>query len=306
MPRLLWESTSNVRKKGVVHGHADERARTRVWDIAHANSLEEMDDGSILISLRILSQLVKIHRDTGEIIWRLGGRGANFRIIGDPRGTFIGQHDGRDIGDNKITLFDNHYRIGIGTARAVDYQLEVNATQKIARLVSSFNSGLPSYAIGGYRRLSNANRAISLGFQMKSGYSRGNPFYLEVTDEGESVVEMQFASRNLWAYRTIKAPWIGTPAWPSTALLDDNNKAKTLRLHFSWNGDTRTQKWRIFMGQYDKPVTVVYAEVERKQFEHWVDVPEGAEKCQYFQAVALDAEGKQMSRSSTVETKPCG
>uniref|UniRef100_A0A7S1JLZ1 SbsA Ig-like domain-containing protein n=1 Tax=Vitrella brassicaformis TaxID=1169539 RepID=A0A7S1JLZ1_9ALVE len=77
LPRMLWETPSNV-KDYHIYGHADEGVSGRVWDIAHANALDEMDDGSILISLRFLHQLIKIHRETGEIIWRLGGSGGNF------------------------------------------------------------------------------------------------------------------------------------------------------------------------------------------------------------------------------------
>mmetsp|Transcript_16630 Transcript_16630/g.39893 ORF Transcript_16630/g.39893 Transcript_16630/m.39893 type:complete len:96 (+) Transcript_16630:885-1172(+) len=84
--------------------------------------------------------------------------------------------------------------------------------------------------------------------------------------------------------------------------LDADNKVTILTLHFPWNGDTRTQKWWVVTGQSDDSPTEVHAEVEKKQFEHWVDIPEGAENCKYFHAVAFDDQDEEMNRSQVVAT----
>mmetsp|Transcript_36298 Transcript_36298/g.104125 ORF Transcript_36298/g.104125 Transcript_36298/m.104125 type:complete len:133 (-) Transcript_36298:15-413(-) len=79
--------------------------------------------------------------------------------------------------------------------------------------------------------------------------------------------------------------------------LDADNKVTILTLHFPWNGDTRAQKWRVVTGQSDDSVTEVFAEVDKEQYEHWVDIPEGVSKCQYFRAMAFDDQDEEFNRS---------
>ncbi|CEM31074.1 unnamed protein product [Vitrella brassicaformis CCMP3155] len=102
IPRAFWETPYIV----IRHSGG------RLWDLGHANSLEETDDNGVIVSLRAPSQAIKINRDTGKIEWRLGGESADFKIINDPHGRFIGQHDIRAPGGNRITVFDNAQKGG--------------------------------------------------------------------------------------------------------------------------------------------------------------------------------------------------
>mmetsp|Transcript_13476 Transcript_13476/g.38868 ORF Transcript_13476/g.38868 Transcript_13476/m.38868 type:complete len:351 (+) Transcript_13476:231-1283(+) len=281
-----------------------------MWDLFHSNSLGEAENGSILLSMRRMNQVAKIHRDTGEVLWRLGGKGGDFRIINDNRGQFVGQHDVREIEESQITMFDNSVRNdkSSGSARGLQYQLSFDSDgcPTKARLVNAYDTGIRSFAMGSYRRMANGNGVYCLGLRKNKNGTVGIPFYMEVTIDGEELIRMEWTTPHTFTYRTVKAPWIGTPTWPPKALLDDNNPAKALRLHFSWNGATEVKKWRIVTGESERsPPTEVLVDVEKTQFEHWVEVPDGAEKCQYFQAIALGAEGKEMSRSPVVQTKPC-
>jgi len=304
LPLVLWET--------------EKRARGW-WHLLHANAMEEAHDGHILLSMRRMSQIAKIHRDTGELLWRLGGNGSDFRIVNDAKGQFRGQHDVRDLGTpegkHRISAFDNRLRTINETdtviSRAVEYDLyfDHDGRPTKARLVNEYDTGIRVGAKGSYRRMPNGNGVYCLGVTKKKRKTLGtNPFYIERDSRGRELVRMEWNSRLYrgyhGTYRTVKAPWIGTPAWPPTALLDDNNKANTLRLHFSWNGATEVKTWRIIMGPGGDDMTAV-VEIEKTQFEHWVDVPDGGKKCQYFQAVALNEKGKEMSRSEVVHTKLC-
>src|SRR5260370_38758315 len=63
-------------------------------DFTHANAIDVSADGSFLISLRHLSQVIKVDRSE-SISWRLGGASSDFAFLNDPRGGFSFQHAAR-------------------------------------------------------------------------------------------------------------------------------------------------------------------------------------------------------------------
>lgn len=50
----------------------------------HGNAIELDTDGHLLVSFRNMDEVTKIHRQTGEVLWRLGGKRNQFTFIGDP------------------------------------------------------------------------------------------------------------------------------------------------------------------------------------------------------------------------------
>lgn len=77
-----------------------------VIDYAHGNALERDADGNILLSSRHMDEITKIDRQTGDIMWRLGGKHNQFTFVNDPQ-PFVHQHDVRRLPNGNITLFDN-------------------------------------------------------------------------------------------------------------------------------------------------------------------------------------------------------
>ncbi|MEP7169464.1 MAG: aryl-sulfate sulfotransferase, partial [Bacteroidota bacterium] len=55
-----------------------------VVDWSHSNALEMDTDGNILLSSRHLSEITKINRSTGNVMWRMGGNYNQFTFINDP------------------------------------------------------------------------------------------------------------------------------------------------------------------------------------------------------------------------------
>ena len=49
-----------------------------VWDCYHINSIDEGPDHSLLISMRNMWAIYKIDKETGRIIWQLGGKQNDF------------------------------------------------------------------------------------------------------------------------------------------------------------------------------------------------------------------------------------
>ncbi|MDQ3021249.1 MAG: aryl-sulfate sulfotransferase [Bacteroidota bacterium] len=163
-------------------------------DYVHGNAIELDYDGNLMISSRHLSEITKINRTTGNIIWRLGGVNNQFDFSNDPIG-FSYQHDIRRIPNGNITLFDNGNFHSPQFSRAVEYQIdEIN---KIVTLVWQYrkNPDIYSLAMGSMQRLHNGNTLIGWGWI--------NPTITEVTPAGDIALEMSMP-QNMYSYRVFR------------------------------------------------------------------------------------------------------
>lgn len=158
-------------------------------DYAHCNAVEQDDDGNILVSHRHLDEVTKINRQTGAVIWRLGGQGNEFTFVNDEG--FSLQHDIRRLDDGHITLFDNG-QSARGYSRAVEY--EIDEAAKVITRTWEYHGPFAN-CCGSVQRLPGGNTFISWG--------NGHPTIYEVTPEGEIV----FAADTAFNYRSFKFPW---------------------------------------------------------------------------------------------------
>ncbi|MFI3325765.1 MAG: arylsulfotransferase family protein [Clostridia bacterium] len=74
-------------------------------DYMHFNSVNIAPDGNIICSFRRIDAVIKIDRETSEIIWILGGEGDMFGLTDEQKFSF--QHLAYYSDENTITLFDN-------------------------------------------------------------------------------------------------------------------------------------------------------------------------------------------------------
>jgi hypothetical protein len=102
-------------------------------DLVHANSVQEAPNGDLIVSVRGLNAVIRINRQTGKIVWKLGGTapfepGAkHLAIKGDPFGGPLGQHDARLVG-NRLSMYDNQYLSpGTRPSRGLVYRLNTAA-----------------------------------------------------------------------------------------------------------------------------------------------------------------------------------
>ena len=170
-------------------------------DYVHGNAIEVDYDGNLLISCRHMDEVTKINRQTGDIIWRLGGEHCEnnqFTFINDPIG-FSHQHDIRRLDNGNITVFDNGNLHSPPFSRVPEYQIdEVN---KLAFLVWEYRNDPSSFsfAMGSARRLKNHNTIIGWG----TGTS---PAISEVKPNGEVALFLSIPDTIL-NYRGFKFPW---------------------------------------------------------------------------------------------------
>lgn len=158
-----------------------------LYDVTHANALEVAPDGNILISVRHTDEIIKIDRQTGDIIWRLGGSQSHnndFTYIGDSLNGISHQHAPIILDNGNILIFDNgNSRTGESrVSRAVEYELDEQAM--IATLVWEYRTPENHFSPnrGSVQRLDNGNTLIN--------FVSRQPNIIEVTPEGEIVLEI--------------------------------------------------------------------------------------------------------------------
>ena len=132
----------------------------------HANAIDIDFDGNFIFSNRNLDEITKIHRNTGEIIWRWGGSQNEFNFINDY--PFTHQHSIKSLGDNRYLLYDNgnfssQHTGTINISRGVEYELDTNlmTANKVWEFVHPDSLYTPS--IGSVQRLPNGNTLINFG-----------------------------------------------------------------------------------------------------------------------------------------------
>ena len=157
-------------------------------DYAHVNSIFEDFDGNLIVSARGTSQVAKIDRVSGEVLWRLGGTSNQFTFVDDPYSNLCGQHTASRLESGNILIFDNGQYCWPENAargeltRVVEYELD--AEQMTARLVWSYvHDTAYTIAAGSAQRLENGNTMI--------GWGRGPvTIATEVDADGNKVLEM--------------------------------------------------------------------------------------------------------------------
>lgn len=202
----------------------------------HNNSLWIDDDGNWIISMRHMSQVIKINRTTGEVMWKLGGKSNQFTIVGDRPELaplyFSYQHDARRLPNGNISLFDNGTQHTPQFSRGVEYRLD--ETAKTATMVWDYRH-VPDYYVsiqGGLQTLPNGNRVLGWG----SAASDGAPGITEVDSTGRVVFEAAYP-KQMFVYRATKYPVWPTGRPSATVAINDVLPGET---YSYWRGTQYT------------------------------------------------------------------
>lgn len=135
---------------------------TSAIDYVHGNSLDADTDTTIILSSRNLSEITKINRLNGNIIWRFGGKNNEYSFINDPRG-FSMQHSAVKLENGNLILFDNGVGFNPLYSRGIEYILdEKNLT---AELIDEFRNTPDIYTNikGNIQRTGNGNTIVYWG-----------------------------------------------------------------------------------------------------------------------------------------------
>ncbi|MGY8783548.1 MAG: aryl-sulfate sulfotransferase [Fidelibacterota bacterium] len=167
----------------------------------HGNSIEVDQDLHLLVSNRRSSEILKIDRNTGDVLWYLGGPNNDFTITNDSFNGFSKQHDVRRLSNGNILLFDNGNEHQPPISRVVEYS--VNEINKSINLVWEFYhpEQLLGLAMGSAQRLPNQNTLINWGIVNNNG-----AIITEVDYDKNIVLEIRYPL-GVRCYKVRKEDW---------------------------------------------------------------------------------------------------
>jgi hypothetical protein len=258
------------------------------YDYFHANSVGLDADGHLLISARHTWCCYKVNKETGKVMWRLGGKKSDFPLTGNA--TFSWQHDFRRLRNGGYSLFDN----GAGITKEREYSrgliLKLDEGARTATFVSEFvhPDKLSAPTQASFRELSDGGFFVGWG-QM--------PHFTEHNPDGTVRLAGHLPTDNQ-SYRAYKSDWAGVPLdQPALGLRVEGGNVV---VSASWNGATKVVKWRARAGGQPRALTQAAVEANRTGFETTLTIPGMAE---YVVVDALDATGKVLGTSSAIPVR---
>lgn len=179
------------------------RSTGKVLSPHHLNDINQDPDGNIILGTP--SEIRKINRQTGEIMWTLGGVYNEYTPVGEGADvSHFGGHATHRIENGNFLMYDNGGRGG-GSSTIHEYTLdEVNKT---ATHVWSWEPPMEiaAWHRGNAQRLPNGNTVIGWG-----GASGDHiPACTEVAPSGEVVFELYFTENTpqVESYRAFRFPY---------------------------------------------------------------------------------------------------
>src|SRR5215218_1730421 len=279
-----WHSLEHV---GLDESHADPPKNPRMsFDYFHINSIDIDHDSNLLISARRTSTVYKVDRQSGEILWRLGGKKSSFEM--DPGTQTRYQHDARRQSDGTLTIFDN------GSVKKDDRSygivLELDEEEMSATLVRRYPhpEGRLVGTQGSVQVLPNDNVFIGWG---------SNPLFSEFSRDGELLFDAAFPPE-VESYRAFRFPWVGHPSDEEPAIAVEAGSADELRLYASWNGATEVASWQVVAGSSPDKLEPVGSSAPKAGFETAIRVNTSEP---YVGVEARDGSGRVLGTSRAVK-----
>ncbi|MCK9409151.1 MAG: aryl-sulfate sulfotransferase [Bacteroidetes bacterium] len=274
-----WKSWDHLNIVDAVN----ENLTAQTIDFVHMNAIAVDNDSNILISSRHLSEITKINRKTGKIMWRLGGKHNQFTFINDPFNGPSYQHDIRALPNGNYTIMDNGNFHAPQVSRAVEYKLDTAA--KTATLVWQYRHSPDRYTswMGNVQRLPNGNTLIN--------WADGSlPKLTEVTPAGVIVLELGFVNY-CHSYRVFKFPWKGKAKAPELTLEVGTNNVTMI---FNTFDQMPNHTYLLYIDTISHPVRLVDSTTMTA-----VDVNglRNGERY-YFRVTSRDSSGKESSFSN--------
>ena len=294
---FIWNSLDYFNIQDVADDVFDVDLTEKTIDYVHLNSMDVDHDGNFVISSRNLCEITKISRQTGEIIWRLGGEHDYFTWVNDEYRISC-QHDICVLPNGNYTVFDNgNYHNPPFSGNDNSYKILSSDSTSYHPLFSralelSVNTGnwtvtkvweyreIPdhyTWLMGNVQRLPNGNTLINWA---ESHF----PKLTEVRPDGSKAFELNFVDAH-WTYRTFRFPWSGKAVQPYL-LIEPHEDYITLL--FNKFGDSDVSEYRIYGGLNPHPVTRIATAAQ--PFVHLSSELRNHE-IHYFRVTAVSSQG---------------
>jgi hypothetical protein len=259
------------------------------WDYFHINSIDVANDGNLLIGSRNTWCVYKVDRQTGQVLWRMGGKKSDFSF--GPGARFAWQHDAVQQPDGTFTIFDNGAGDYITEKQSRGLVLRLDTAARRVDLVQQYlHPGKPisAGALGSVQPLADGHVFMGWGV---------GAYFTEFDQSGQALLDGHLAGAATLSYRAFRSSWTGRPKDQPAAAASKNGTGMTV--YASWNGATEVSTWMVLAGQHASSLREV-GTAPRQGFETAISAPAWAP---YVAVVALDARGKQLGRSGVVRAQ---
>ena len=193
------------------NAYTNPAAKNPAIDAFHLNTVVMDRDGNLLIS-NFGMDVWKINRQTGNIMWRLGGPANQFTFAGVNPLAALGHFSGHTVSrlDNgNIMIYCNADQLATRSSKVYEYRLD--ETNKVATLVWTYAPPTNYYAwhYGSAQRLPKGNTFIGWGgANIMPGIggvtNQWIPACTEVTSSGRVVFELRFNDPKMASYRAFR------------------------------------------------------------------------------------------------------
>jgi hypothetical protein len=286
--RVVWQWNADSH----LHWSAsyEDRPGTAPWDFAHMNSVQELPNGNLLVSIRNTWSVYEISKRTGKILWSLGGKHSSFKM--GPGTRFEWQHDARLHRDGTLTLFDDGSD-GVHTSESESRALRIRLDFKNHRatLVHAFTNHPPllSESQGNVQVLPDGNTFVDWGEQ---------PYFTEFSKNGGRQLFTVHFRAPLQSYRAYRFHWWGQPTTPPSIAASSKGSGTTV--YASWNGATTVASWRVLAGSSAGTLSTV-EQFPSTSFETTMHVSSSGP---HFEVQALDIRGRPIGISTVTRAQP--
>lgn len=257
------------------------------YDYLHLNSIDIAPDGHLLVSARHTWALYKVHRRTGEVLWRLGGKRSDFTMGEGAR--FSWQHDARQLDESTITVFDNgSYGPSQTESQSRALALNIDEPGRSVRLghACTHPQPLSASAMGSVQTLANGNLLVCWGTE---------PFVSQFAPDGR-LLEDAAMFTGQQSYKAFRLPWTGFPQDRPAVAAARDPATGVATLFASWNGSTEVTHWRVHAGRAGSRLAHIGI-VERSGFETAIPL---ARDHRFAAVSALDGAARRLATSPTI------
>ncbi|MFL5823065.1 MAG: arylsulfotransferase family protein [Solirubrobacteraceae bacterium] len=281
--QVLWQWDALVHVP-VTDSYAKMPSGSAPYDYFHLNSIQQLPDGNLLISARNTWAAYEISRQTGNVIWTLGGKRSSFAM--GPGTNFEWQHDARMHAGGALTLFDDAalpQEENQSSAKA----LTLDTHTMTASLAHRYDHSPPLLAG------TQGNAQLLPGGDVFVGWG-SQPYFSEYTPRGRQIFNGSFAL-GVESYRAYRFHWRARPATrPAMAARRRRNGA--VRVYASWNGATAVRAWRVLGGPRRHGLRSVGGTMTRRGFETMIPL----DRAPAYLAVEALGRGGRVLGTSTV------
>jgi hypothetical protein len=255
------------------------------FDFFHINSVVQQPNGTTIVSARNTSAIYELNTASGRVLEEIGGRSSNVRLAADAQTAY--QHDARVLPNGTISVFDNG---GVPMVHSQSRALiiEVNRRAGTGALVAQYEHPTPlsSGSQGNFQTLADGDTFVGWGSE---------PYFSEFSPGGQTLFDAHFRGP-YQSYRGYRFAWQGAPAGAPAIAAVRSASTGVVMVYASWNGDTRTTRWRLLTGATPGTLAPVAA-AAREGFETAIALPSPAS---FLAVEALDASGAVIARSRTI------